>query len=1078
MEQLKFIFLGTPCFEVHGKPVQVNRRKAVALAAYLTVTGRRCSRDKLAALFWPEFDQKKSRASLRRTLFVMIKALGKTWLDIDRETIMFKSSDNIYVDVNRFLFLFEKINFKKDKGNDCLPVLREAAAIFRDDFMTGFTISGALDFDDWQFEQSESLRLKLTTVLEHLVQCHIERREFNKALSKARRLADLNPLSEKAQRTLLRVFALNNQRSFALRHFEKMKVLLLKELDTSPEESTIRLVEKIRTGAFPENALPINKEERFKPPPSNLPAQSTVFVGRKNELKIIMNRLGISDIRLLSITGPGGIGKTRLAIQAAASLRNDFSDGVFFIPLAEFSSCEAMVSGLIKIMGLGFQKGMKPHLQLIHFLQHKKMLLVFDNFEQLMEGVAFIIKILESTENIKLLVTSRTRLMIREEHVFPLSGLSLPRLPVHPDNSVISTMKREFDALSLFFRTALTVKPDFDLNAENIDFVVQICRLVQGIPLGLILAAGWVEVYPPVRIAKEIKTNLDFLRTDIHDIPRRHQSMRVVFDSSFELMTEQEKEIFIKLAVFRNDFTPEAVAWVTGIDAGSAILILASLTRKSLLKANAETGRFEIHQLLGQYAGELLDAAGMTEEVKERHKRFYLDLLIKNQAVLLSDRLLDCRKEMDRDFVNISQAWMWAVETEDLELLLSASSGLYVYFDMHARYHEAEALFHPVKSIFLSSTSKPHPGWSMILLCWFDSRIQSSGLKNNAELSEIAEMGVLCLRAATMENEKGIWKASACLLNGVVSQYQKQYDRALRFYRQALKEDSDIENAFWVNIRIGCCHGLLCRPEKAIHRYQRSYSIGKENGDGVKTAWSLMNIGATRFSTGHLKEADACLREAIVSFRHFRIPTGLVWSYAELGIVAFFQGDIAFCKTCSEKAMIISREIDIVSEKYHRARMIRGFAAIIEADYDYIEKHLTDFSGLQKKEVCGDLLNLFLCCLQNDYRGAEIFLTSALDGDPAEYTPHFHVLLLIGMAAVLVQNKCNGEATGVLCMAFNHSYKPERLFKVWGLPERLKAVSAFGSTPEKDENLWDENMLPGSITSEILFLKALSKKYL
>ncbi len=1037
MELLDFLFLGSPCFEKDKKLVKIKRRKAVALAAYLVVTGKKCSRDKLATLFWPEYDQKNARASLRRTLSIMTQELGKSWLEIDRESIMFVPCENLSIDVNNFLKLNEKIKSEEKKNTDCLTILEEAIAIYRDDFMSGFSLKDAPDFDDWLFEQSEWLRSQAISLTNLLIDYYFRRNDFSKAVLQAQRLINFDPFNENGHRKLIRAFALNNQQNFALRQYDKLKKNLRKELDTHPEEKTAFLAEEIRKGRFAVLNHSSDNENIFKTTLTNLPAQSTTFVGRERDVENIIDKLTLPEVKLLTISGPGGIGKTRIAIQSASLLLNEFSDGVFYISLADLPSHKSIAPGLIKILGLSFTEKTDPRNQVIDFLNNKNILLVFDNYEYLMEGLDFISDLLKTTDSLKILVTSRERLMIQGEFLINLSGLSYPKLPVEISAEIVSQSISVYDGISLFIQTAEMTQADFKLNTENYESVIQICELVEGNPLGLILSASWIEIYPPIKIVSEINKNLDFLKSDLHDIPYRHQSMRAVFDSTFDLLNDQEKSVFMRLAVFQSTFAPEAVAVVTDMDSEKTIMVLATLARKSLLKVDAKKGRFEIHPLLQQYLKIKIDSTGITDKLMDKHMGFYLKLLIKNEKLLLSDFLIECRKELDEDFINIRHAWLWAVEKRNLRILIEAASALYVYFDMHTHYHEGEVLFNAVKNIIpITSDIKPDPAFCIILLCWFDSKNQSSYITDTSEIEEKAK---LCFDAAYESNNK-TFKAVADLLAGAIALYLGQNHKAITLFRQSLTNDPQVESAFFVNIRIGFCHRNMGMIDRAMARFQQSFLFGKENGDSVKVAWSLTNIGMSNFSLGNLNEAELCLRDAVDSFSRIKVPTGLIWSYAELSIVAFFNGDIELCKLFSDKAINISNDICLISSKYFRALTIRGFVAIVENDMISAEKHLNDLPGNYDSTLTAFLCQTFYDCLKNDFKNARKNLTKVLSCDLSEHTPHLHVLLLVASSAILLNMNKKSDAALILHFAFYHPYWPKKLFKIWKYPDRLRTA--------------------------------------
>lgn len=334
MSQLKLFFLGPPRLERDGRPVEVDTRKAIALMAYLTVTGESHSRDALATLFWPDYDQSRARGALRRTLSSLNKALAGDWLEIDREAIGLNPGAPTWVDVAQFR---QYLTTCRSHGHPaevacpaCLEPLNEAAALYRADFLAGFTLRDSPDFDEWQFFQSETLRRELARALENLAQCHLARREFDPAIAQARRWLALDPLHEQAHRELMRLYAWSNQRGAALRQYRECVRIFDQELGVSPLEETTQLYEAIQENRLPPPPTPPGQEQAA---PSTPPAESAPIVrsrpfdyplvGRSAEWASLIKTYTTScpEGHLIVLQGEAGIGKTRLAEEFLAYVR-------------------------------------------------------------------------------------------------------------------------------------------------------------------------------------------------------------------------------------------------------------------------------------------------------------------------------------------------------------------------------------------------------------------------------------------------------------------------------------------------------------------------------------------------------------------------------------------------------------------------------------------------------------------------------------------------------------------------------------------------------------------------------------
>jgi predicted ATPase/class 3 adenylate cyclase/tetratricopeptide (TPR) repeat protein len=463
----------------------------------------------------------------------------------------------------------------------------------------------------------------------------------------------------------------------------------------------------------------------------NLPNPSTRFVGRAPEVRQIVNLLTDPNVRLLSLVGPGGAGKTRLAIQAAGEVAGQggtrFPDGIYFVPLAPLGARDSMVTAVAQSVGLRFRAEESPHTQLMDYLRRKRLLLVMDNIEHLLDdgGAALPAEIVETAPGVGILATSRTRLNVQGEHLFPVGGMRAPEpATVHRWREHGADIEREsagYSAIQLFAHCAARVQRGFKLSADNIIDVARICRLVQGLPLGIELAAAWLAALSLPEIAAEIERCFDILSTDQHGIPERQRSIRAVFDSSWELLTADERALLPALSVFRGSFTREAAGSV----GGASLRTLLSLVNKSWLQrveaqprgvgmmapvasahailsgpslsggAAAATGwlqaqstvfaaeapaspsgmsgsnRFQTHALLRQYAEEKLAADPARErEARERMAAYYARMLDEALPQMLGRDQVGVFDDLTADFDDIRQVWQWLVAEGRFEVLV------------------------------------------------------------------------------------------------------------------------------------------------------------------------------------------------------------------------------------------------------------------------------------------------------------------------------------------------------------------------------------------------------------------------
>src|SRR5260221_1526923 len=408
----------------------------------------------------------------------------------------------------------------------------------------------------------------------------------------------------------------------------------------------------------------------------NLPAQSTAFVGRSTELAVIAERLADPLCRLLTVLGPGGIGKTRLAVQAAANQIARFAHGVYFVPLAPVRSPDLLAAAIASALNVSFYDSEKPNSQIDHYLREKRILLVMDNFEHLLEGTGLLTDILNTAPAVKILATSRERLNLQEEWVFTLDGLAYPQgLTAEPIES--------YSAVQLFAQRARQVQASFSLD-ENVQPVIAICQQVEGMPLGLELAASWLRLMPCEQIAAQLARNLDFLATPLRNVPERHRSLRAVFDQSWSLLSDAERSALMKLSVFRGGFDLQAAEKV----ASAPVPILAGLADKSLVRLSP-VGRYDLHELLRQYAADKLAETGEAVATANQHLSYFLNQAERAEAELNGPQQIAWLDRLELEHDNLRAALAWSLSGGDAEMGLRLAGALGWSWIIHAQWSEA-----------------------------------------------------------------------------------------------------------------------------------------------------------------------------------------------------------------------------------------------------------------------------------------------------------------------------------------------------------------------------------------------------
>ena len=406
----------------------------------------------------------------------------------------------------------------------------------------------------------------------------------------------------------------------------------------------------------------------------NLPESVTEFVGRKQEIHELVQLIEIK--RLITILAPGGMGKTRLSLAVAKMQIGLYTDGVFFVPLAPLSTPNDIVTTIAENIAFVFHGENPPAHQLAHFLKDRNMLLVLDNFEHLLDGAGLVSDIIASTANIRIIVTSRERLNLRGENVYSLRGLEFPTWETPAD-------ALEYDAVKLFVQSANRARADFELSPGDLNFLARICRLTEGMPLGIELAAGWVDLLSLEKIAAEIQRGLDILETEHRDVPERHRSVLATFNYTWERLEPTQQAIFMKLSVFRGGFTVEAAESI----AGANLRQLRKLANKSLIQP-LPNDRYNIHELLRQFGAGKLEASGELVAIQATHATFYADFLHQRTPDIKGRRQLEGLNEIEADFDNIRVAWEFAIEQVDYQLLDQMAEALILFCEMRGHRQE------------------------------------------------------------------------------------------------------------------------------------------------------------------------------------------------------------------------------------------------------------------------------------------------------------------------------------------------------------------------------------------------------
>jgi predicted ATPase/DNA-binding NarL/FixJ family response regulator len=620
-------------------------------------------------------------------------------------------------------------------------------------------------------------------------------------------------------------------------------------------------------------------------PTDNLPLETTLFVGRQGELTQIADLLVSPVHRLITLAGPGGIGKTRLAIQAAAKQRSHFADGVYFVALNSISGANLVPSAIVGALQVSFYSSSDPRLQIIHYLHDKHMLLVMDNFEHVLEAADLLIELLQACPGVKCLVTSRERLNLREEWVLTLDGLPFPKAETQEP-------VEDYGAVQLFVQRARQVQASFALG-EHMEAVTTICQQVEGMPLALELAASWMHVMSPRQIAARLDDSLNLLTTSVRNVPERHRSMRAAFEQSWVLLSPAEQQVLTKLSVFRGGFDLEAAEQV----AGASLPVLASLADKSMIRLNAAE-RYDLHELLRQYVADKLAQADEADTANQRHFDYFLRLAESADAHAFGREQIAWFDRMEIELGNLRVAVDWSAQSE---MGLRLAGTLSWFFS--ERGHWREGLEWLGRTLARTLAANPDASPS----------IRARALYGIAAfIGDKQHASALCDEAYALAQAVGdrlnmAWALSHKGIYGGHNEHDSAeiLEASLALFRQ-------IEDA------MGLAHTLVRRSWYAMQQGNFAYArllldeagmIAQDEGDRIMMGWVMHESGIITWRQDHdLERARLEFSNGMAYFREARYKIGFNGAFLLLAAVEQELGNIERARTLYQGVLVAMQE--------------------------------------------------------------------------------------------------------------------------------------------------------------------------
>ncbi len=864
MQQLKIYCYGYLNIEKDAEVItQFDTDKARALLVYLAVECHKTvTRSYLAGLLWSDLAEKQALQSLRQTLTILRKVLGDNVsenpiIQSDRDHLRLNSTIQVWVDVLAFKQQlkqayshfqrqeqFHQINFR---------TLKKSLQLRKGEFLDGFSISGAPLFEEWVSILREDLDHQAAEGLEHLAHYYQNRGEFALAQETIQRILQISPWNESVHLMMMRLYAMDNQWSAFENQYRILRKFLKEEIGVEPALDTRLYYEDIHH--HQKNSPFLKQDITF---PNNITQHELRFIGREKELDEITSLLVDPACRLVTLHGPGGIGKTSLATEIARQQSGVFPDGVYFISLAGISSMAEFATALVEAIQVPLMNSDAIGFRLQAFLRNKTMLVILDNFEQLMndgETIQMLTTIVRNSPKVKFLLTSRDRLNLIEEWVYPIKGLSFPEKLDQDDPESV----RKFDALALFLERARRINPDFEFDSQSISAVIRICQMFEGLPLGIELAAGDVWSQSCQIIAEKIHENWNAINAGVSNVSKRYHSLKANLDASWVLLDQKQQIIFSRLGIFEGDFSIQAAQEIGSASADD----LTRLANLALLRHDAH-GRYELHAVIRQYTRDKLNELGLMAEAQRNHVEFYTEFLLSRTEKIRSNLQKNILDEIQMELRNLKHAWKWMIEKQQCERMDVFLDPFYQFFLTRSRYQEGLDLLEPAIPLLKELLSRDENEKKEIILGKILVRTGSLAHRNrlNKRSSDLLEEAAQIFKKYAEENELAFCRAAQAEVYLRANEFnlaEAITQKNLLFYQETPDIGGQVHALNTIGI-INLRRGKIAEAKKHL---TASAALGRKILDARKLIVPLNYLGDIACNEGEYQEAEQLFEESL-----------------------------------------------------------------------------------------------------------------------------------------------------------------------------------------------------------------------
>lgn len=986
---LEIALLSPFTLTLDGQPLKLPSRRTEALVVYLLRNPHPHAREVLADLLWDDLPQNKALGNLRVLLANLRKTLDP-YVTITRQSAAWNVDSDYRLDLTNLEEMLALTRAEIDRAGALASAtaanLGAALQRYQGDLVPGFYLREGQGFEEWLATEREWLWTRVVEATDDLATEYLQWGDYRAGIEQAQRLVTLEPLREEGHQLLMQLWAADGQISAALAQYERCVQLLDEELGVPPHPFTTDLYERLQRGdwqpprplaGIATGAVAATTAVATVPPiPHNLPRRMTPMWGRAAELAQLATYLGDPAVPLITILGPGGMGKTLLAIEAARTLvlatriagddteeRIHFQDGIYLVPLAPLSDAAAIAPAIATVIGCRFQpNGGDEITQLLAYLRSRSLLLLLDNAEHLLDETEIFGAILAAAPQVQLLVTSRHKLNRPGEMVLTLTGLDYPPvdlavdLTADPDEAQsIGERLLGYSAVRLFVEHTRRAHGNLALGDADLQAVGQICRLAQGMPLAILLATAWVELLSPAEIAVEIEQNVAFfdVETDNQeasqeetappedDRPSRQRTMHAIFEHSWQLLTRDEQQLFARMSIFRGGCTRPVAQQVTG----GSLRELLSLVHKSLLLRDSASGRFTVHELLRQMAAEKLRTMGQeatplhqlaVETLEQLYAQnlapYYGELADHAEQAQIADKARtylqlagDAARESYQNSLALDyygRALALTVDADSNTAFVLRMARQAIYHLLGQRTQQAAEL--AALAELVSRSGDAHRQIEVLVAqarYWETVSDYAVAVATAQQAAELAEnIGATDLHCKS----RLIWGQALWRL-GDLDGAQLQLEGALAEVQSVA--DPGIEATILRSL--GIVAEFKWQYAKAATYYERSLAICRQEGDRQGEVGNLNNLGVVAFYQGDYGGAQRYLEEALPLRRLLGDKRGEGHGLHNLGILLATWGEYARAQRYADQSLIIFRQ---VGDRWGEADALHSLGSLLQID--------------------------------------------------------------------------------------------------------------------------------------------------